>query len=123
MSMCRNARCNGTDFLCGRCRREYPSLAASLDEQKRQRRSGGNRGRSNGGWQPRTQGYGADGSPVTFRKGRSGTSNEGHTLISDGHKSDREFRREHNHYGDNRESGGRVEDNGGNRGHYTGPGH
>ncbi len=36
--MCMNSRCNGIDFLCGKCRKIYPSLAASLDEKKRARR-------------------------------------------------------------------------------------
>lgn len=38
MSMCMNPRCNGTDFLCGKCRKIYPLLAASLDQKKRERR-------------------------------------------------------------------------------------
>lgn len=46
MSMCMNPRCDGTDYLCGKCRKIYPSLAASLDQKKRDRRSDkGGRGR------------------------------------------------------------------------------
>ena len=50
MGMCNNLRCNGVDYLCGKCRREYPLLAASLDEKRRQahqsrQNSGGNRHR------------------------------------------------------------------------------
>lgn len=49
--MCMNPRCNGTDFLCGKCKKLYPSLAAALAQKKRsssgsgggQRRSGSNR--------------------------------------------------------------------------------
>lgn len=74
------------------------------------------RNRSDGGWSPRTFGS-IDGNDVTIREGTG--SNEGHTLISDGQKSDRSFRRGHNHYGPKREGGGRVDDD---RGHYTGPG-
>ena len=49
MSMCFNPRCNGTDFLCGKCKKMYPMLAASLAEKKRERRgNGGNRRRGAG---------------------------------------------------------------------------
>lgn len=48
MSICMNPRCDGTNYLCGKCRKLYPMLAASLDEKKRQRRSG-NRGERRGG--------------------------------------------------------------------------
>lgn len=48
MTLCTNVRCNGTDFLCGKCRRQYPGLASSLDDKKRAARSSGN-GRSGGG--------------------------------------------------------------------------
>ena len=60
----------------------------------------------------------ADGTEVTFRQGTG--DNEGHTLISDGEKSARQFDARHNHYGPNREDDGYVD---GDRGHYTGPGH
>lgn len=70
------------------------------------------------GWTRRTHGTMENGEEVTFREGRG--LNSGHTLISDGTKSNREFRREHNHYGPNRENGGYVEED---RGHYTGPDH
>lgn len=78
-----------------------------------------NNSRKKSGWGPRTVGS-IDGQDVTFRQG-TGT-NEGHTLISDGQPSGRQFNEKHNHYGDKREGGGRVEDDGGDRGHYTGPG-
>lgn len=58
MSMCTNSRCNGTDFLCGKCKKQYPFLADSLAQKKRsssgggggRRRSGSNRSfpRNNG---------------------------------------------------------------------------
>jgi len=48
MSICMNPRCDGTNYLCGKCRKLYPMTAASLDEKKRQRRSG-NRGQGRGG--------------------------------------------------------------------------
>jgi hypothetical protein len=41
--MCFNSRCNGTDFLCGKCKKQYPALAASLAEKKRSRRNGNGR--------------------------------------------------------------------------------
>ncbi len=37
MSLCMNARCNGTDWLCGKCRKLYPLTAASLDQKRRER--------------------------------------------------------------------------------------
>lgn len=75
---------------------------------------------SKSGWGPRTHGS-VDGThDVTFRQGTG--NNEGHTLISDGHVSSREFDANHNHYGDKREGGGRVEEDGGDRGKYDGPG-
>lgn len=43
--MCTNPRCNGTDFLCGKCKKLYPSLAASLAERKRAARGGRGAGR------------------------------------------------------------------------------
>lgn len=74
-----------------------------------------------GGWGPRTVGSIED-HTVTFRLGSG--SNEGHTLIADGTPSGRAFdrRRQHNHYGPKREGSGRVEDDGGDRGFYSGPG-
>ena len=44
-----------------------------------------------------------EGNDVTVATGRDGTSKEGHTLISNGHKSDADFKgqpgdREHDHY-------------------------
>lgn len=73
------------------------------------------------GWSPRVTGTTEDDREVTLREGLG--DNEGHTLIADGQQSDRSFRRAHDHYGPKREGGGRVEDDGGDRGHYTGPGH
>lgn len=73
------------------------------------------------GWSPRVTGTTEDGHEVTLREGAG--DNKGHTLIADGQLSDRAFRRGHNHYGPKREGRGRVEDDGGDRGHYTGPGH
>lgn len=76
------------------------------------------------GWTPRSVGTTDDGNVVTFSEGLD--YNEGHTLIADGTPSGRAFerRKEHNHYGPNREGdGGRVEDGKGDRGYYTGPGH
>lgn len=74
--------------------------------------------RKKGGWTPRTVGTTESGETVTFRQGLG--NNTDHTLITDGDKSDREFRRGHNHYGPRREGDGRVDDD---RGYYTGPGH
>ncbi|TLG09440.1 hypothetical protein FEK35_15045 [Nocardia cyriacigeorgica] len=46
--MCTNPRCNGTDWLCGKCRKIYPSLAAALDTRKRERRDSFKRDLPNG---------------------------------------------------------------------------
>lgn len=48
MSMCFNPQCNGTDFLCDKCKKMYPLLVASLAEKKRERRGNGNRRRGSG---------------------------------------------------------------------------
>ena len=63
---------------------------------------------------------------VTFSIGMGKKS--GQTVIADGHLTDKEFhpRANHNHYGpDIKYSGGkeRIEDKGGDRGKYSGPGH
>lgn len=63
---------------------------------------------------------------VTFSIGMGKKS--GHTVIADGHLTDKEFhpRANHNHYGPDTKYGGgeeRVEDKGGDRGKYSGPGH
>lgn len=42
MGLCMNPRCNGADWLCGKCKKLYPALAASLA----QRRRDGNRGKT-----------------------------------------------------------------------------
>ena len=89
---------------------------ARLERAVRQMENRQSRGRR-GGWTPRTVGSTEDGTEVTFRQGTG--DNEGHTLISDGDKSARQFDARHNHYGPNREDDGYVD---GNRGHYTGPG-
>ena len=74
------------------------------------------------GWGKRTVGT-IEGFEVTFRQGFG--DKEGQTLIADGTPSGREFdrRKGHNHYGDKEEGGGRIEDDRGDRGKYTGPGH
>lgn len=102
----------------------YPASAAAIDERKRQARqsnnSGGNRGRrNNGGWTPRVVGtVGNTDKVVTLREGLG--DNDGYTLIADGDKSKKDFDANHNHYGQKREGGGRVNED---RGHYTGPEH
>lgn len=116
---CHNIKCNGTDWLCKSCRKLYPASAAAIDERNRQRKQEARN--KKGGWGPRTVGS-IDGNDVTFRQGTG--YNDGHTLIADGQPSGREFDRkqQHNHYGPKREGGGRVEDSGGDRGKYSGPG-
>ena len=42
MAMCMNPRCDGKQYLCGKCRKQFPTLAASMDKEKRSRRN--NRG-------------------------------------------------------------------------------
>lgn len=85
---------------------------------------------SNGGWTPIQRGtiIGEDGKDydVTFRQGLG--ENKGQTLIRDGAVVGKQFHgnSNHNHYGPDMEySGGaeRIEDKGGDRGKYTGPGH
>jgi len=73
-------------------------------------------------WGPRTLGT-IDDYEVTFRQGFG--DKEGQTLIADGAPSGREFdrRKGHDHYGNKEEGGGRIEDDHGNRGKYSGPGH
>ena len=82
------------------------------------------------GWGELIQGS-IKGNEVTAKVGYG--KNEGHVLIADGILSGKQFSMEdlqgvknHNHYGDNREKHGRVEDNlgkeSGSRGKYTGPG-
>lgn len=111
------ARCLGNSYCdCSRClkRRDAAVRAANgTGGSQKSRRTE----RSN--WSPRTTGS-VDDREVTFRQGEG--DREGHTLISDGQKSAREFDREHNHYGPKTE-GGRIEDDDGDRGHYTGSGH
>ncbi len=63
---------------------------------------------------------------VTFSQGMGKKS--GQTVIADGHLSEREFhrRQNHNHYGPDTKYGDgseRIEDKGGDRGKYHGPGH
>lgn len=63
---------------------------------------------------------------VTFSQGMG--KNAGQTVIADGHLSKREFhpRRSHNHYGPDTKYGDgseRIENKGGDRGKYTGPGY
>lgn len=44
MGLCTNPRCNGVDYLCGKCRKDYPLLAAQMDENRRQARQNRNSG-------------------------------------------------------------------------------
>jgi len=69
-----------------------------------------------GGFEPPQHGY-VDGKPVTFASGWG--SNQGHTLLADGHLSDKDFlqKKQHNHYG----SGDGKSNNARDRGKYTGP--
>jgi hypothetical protein len=39
--LCMNPRCNGRDYLCGRCRKLYPSLALAMDQKRRERKNRG----------------------------------------------------------------------------------
>ena len=87
--------------------------------------------KTNGGWAPIQKGtiFNEDDSfDVTFREGLG--SNEGQTIISDGHISRRKFNKNHNHYGDNDKSRfpnepDRIEDSSKHRNdhYYNGPGH
>lgn len=48
--LCTNLKCDGINYLCGKCRKMYPCLAASMDEKKRQQKQnskGGTMGSSN----------------------------------------------------------------------------
>lgn len=57
MSFCMNARCNGSDYLCGKCRKQFPLLAMSLDEKRRERRTQ-NRNKTTYGRGSTSGGYG-----------------------------------------------------------------
>jgi hypothetical protein len=107
MSWCTNLRCNGTDYLCGKCRKLYPNLAESLDQKKRQRREG-RQGQTSYGRGSRSGGYGRssysmksstfDGYPSLSRHRGDGATeifygpapvsmddlNHGHAVIKDG---------------------------------------
>jgi len=110
VAICRNTRCK-PNRLCANCRAKYPDLAAFNNSTRG--------GRNNSGWTPRVVGtVDSTDEVVTFREGVG--DNDGHTLIADGDKSATEFNSKHNHYGQKREGGGRVDQD---RGHYTGPGH
>lgn len=97
-------------------------LSAKTRKMLRDAGIGDDRGSNSGGWTDRTPGTLESGEEVTFKQGLG--ENEGHTLIADGSPSGQAFerRKEHDHYGPNRENDGRVEDEGGHRGYYTGPG-
>ena len=90
------------------------------DEADRRANERAKKQRNNGGWTKRRVGYVDAYHQVTFREGKG--NNSGHTLIADGERSRKDFDSHHDHYGKNRENNGRVEDGGGHRGHYTGPG-
>lgn len=36
--LCRNPRCDGTNWMCGRCRQQYPNAARAIDERKQEER-------------------------------------------------------------------------------------
>lgn len=97
-------------------------LMREVDEADRRanQREQRKRQRDNGGWTKKRTGYVDGYHQVTFREGKG--NNSGHTIISDGKRSRKDFDRHHDHYGKHREDDGRVEDYGGHRGHYTGPG-
>lgn len=102
--MCTNLRCNGTDFLCGKCKRLYPMLAASLAAKRRE----GNRGKTAYGRGSTSGAYGRssysmksgtfDGLPSLSRKRGDGATeifyqagtvdmddaNHGHAVIKNG---------------------------------------
>ena len=104
MSMCVNPRCNGTDFLCGKCKKVYPALAASLAAKRRE----GNQGKTGYGRGSTSGGYGRssysmqsgtfDGLPSLSRKRGDGATeifyqagvvdmddvNHGHAVIKNG---------------------------------------
>ena len=94
----------------------YTDVCRALRESERKER----KQRNNGGWSKRQVGYVDGHHEVTFREGKG--NNSGHTLIADGRKSRKDFDQHHDHYGKNRENNGRVENHGGHRGNYTGPG-
>lgn len=99
----------------------FNDLAKALREDEERDRKANQKQNKKSGWSPRTTGYVNGYHEVTFRQGKG--SNSGHTLIADGgNRSARDFDKNHDHYGQNRENSGRVEDEGGYRGNYTGPG-
>lgn len=40
MGLCMNPRCNGTDWLCSKCKKMFPALAASIAQRRRERNRG-----------------------------------------------------------------------------------
>lgn len=108
----------------GRGERQKRAEQARKDKSQREQnaRDAVAKQRNNGGWYERQHGWTEDGNKeVTFKEGKSG-ENDKQTIIADGHLSTRKFNDNHNHYGPKREGGGRIEDDGGDRGKYTGPG-
>lgn len=91
---CTNSKCDSRTWLCGRCRKMFPMLAASLDEERRNRRRN-NRGSTmygrnyastkapkgaSGGFNPRSgRGHGTqyydDGTRVSWDTDGQGDSN------------------------------------------------
>lgn len=60
--LCRNPRCDGKTWLCGKCRKQYPFLADSLDEKRRQKSRQGRddrRGQASYGRNSRSGSYGS----------------------------------------------------------------
>ncbi len=104
---------HGIKCPCMSCCNRFEAQGMSWDNDKRRYVN------PSSSWGSRTVGSIA-GNDVTFREGQG--DKQGHTLIADGQASGRAFdqRREHNHYGPKAE-GGRIEDDGGDRGYYTGP--
>ncbi len=88
---CKNpGRCDGQKYLCGNCRRMFPTLAMDLDRKKRERKEA-RRNFGNGevggdrNWDPPIHGQTVEGRNVTFSQGKG--RREGETLISGGHKN------------------------------------
>lgn len=103
---------------CSNCKRAGKQRLRELNSERPSAKPGRSKSL---GWTPRSYGTLSSGEEVTFKEGIN--HQDGETLIADGTVSGRAFNKKHNHYGDNDENDERIEDSGGDRGHYTGPGH
>lgn len=99
MGICTNSRCDGTNWLCGKCRKLYPASARAIDERKREQRRDAARARG------RPPGS-------TYHVGRPHTSGHSPDYHADREVTDQEGRTTKEHSTDPRDInfGERIED-------------